>query len=597
MADVTSLITQQSDAAQTIFNEARAYFETLQGADSSINVDELLQDSYDAYDVANIGSVSTTLANRPSVNVSTGAIPLVPVFSFSAVDPVAVPDFNFGAPAVNIPDAPSAALPSVPTAPAIVDPDVPTAPVFTLPTAPTLSTITLPEPPSIQTPQFITQAPYDDLVVPTNNFTFAEQIYQSALLDSAKAKLLNDMTNGGYGIEPADEAQLWERGRERETENALVAINEAYRLGAARGFPLPPGEVFVAVQRAEQDLQNKMSTASREIMLKRADLYVENRKFTITEVRGLETVLINLHSSIQERALNTARYTLDASIQIYNAVVARFNARLAKYQADAAIFEAQIRAALSQVEIYRTTMEGKRIELEVQGQQIDNYRARIQAIESIVNIYRTQLDGANVKANIERIRIDAFRGLIDAFSAQVQAKVAEFNLFRARIDGELSKVQIFEAQTRAYESQVNGARAKSDVKLGNLRVETEQAQQKLAAYNATLEGFKTNLNAQLESGRLTVDMYNADNRAIESLSQGQKAELEVRLAAVNQTRLQNIELFRVAIANAQAKSQAAISQASLEQGFTQFLGSQYTAQLQAAFGAINALAVQTKEDA
>src|SRR5690242_5189098 len=61
-----------------------------------------------------------------------------------------------------------------------------------------------PEAPSIvlATPSDIS-LPADDLLAPTNNFTFFEAAYVSTLLDPLKAKLLADLTTGGYGIDTA----------------------------------------------------------------------------------------------------------------------------------------------------------------------------------------------------------------------------------------------------------------------------------------------------------------------------------------------------------------------------------------------------------
>lgn len=583
-----------SSALVAFGNELTAVVQAQLGSSQPLDIDRLLPASYGEFRVPNV-FLPHFSSTRPSVSVTPGPVPATPTFQFSPLNPVTVPDFNDAPPAIAIPLAPDATLPPVPAAPSLSEPDIPTAPALNLPAAPELTGVTLPQPPSIALPQFTSTAPDDDLLVPTNNFSFAEQAYLSTLIDPLKAKLLADLLNGGYGIETADEEQLFERLRERETEAAQASIDEVYRLGAARGFPLPPGEVFVAVQRAEQALQDRLSTASREIALERSRLFVENRQFTIGQVREVEAMLINLHNSVQERALNSARFTFQASIEIYNAVVARFNARLAKYQAGAAIFEAQIRAALSQVEIYRVTMDGKRIELQAQGQLIDNFKARVEAAKTVIDIFRVQMDAANVRATIERTRIEAFRGLIDAFQAQVQAKVAEFGMFRARVDGELAKLQIFETQARAYESQVNGARVKSDVQLGNLRAETEQAQAKLGAFQASLEGYRANLAALIDSGRLQVDLYQADNQQISVFNQNLRANAELDLSAINSTREQNIKLADVAIANARAKVAAAIQGFELKTEVAKYLPNIQAKTLEALLGQLNVLSVENQE--
>src|SRR3990167_1023926 len=173
---------------------------------------------------------------------------------------------------------------------------------------------------AVTVPEFLST----DLGAPTTTFSFYETAYESALLDAAKAKLLDNMLNGGYGIETADEIALFNRARDREVEAALTRIEEAGRSMASRGFPLPPGELSIYVDRAWQDMQNKVSGMNRDITLERDKLYVENRKFTITETRELEQILIGFHNSVQERAFNVARATVELAVAVYNSQLARF---------------------------------------------------------------------------------------------------------------------------------------------------------------------------------------------------------------------------------------------------------------------------------
>src|SRR6266850_4842725 len=123
--------------------------------------------------------------------------------------------------------------------------------------------------------------PVDNLLAPTAVFTFAEQAYNTTLTDPLRAKLLADLQNGSYGIDPTDEIALLNRARDREVELAMTRIDDAGRVMAARGFPLPPGEFAIAVDRAYQELQNKVSGVNREITLDRAKRFVDARQLTI----------------------------------------------------------------------------------------------------------------------------------------------------------------------------------------------------------------------------------------------------------------------------------------------------------------------------
>ena len=467
---------------------------------------------------------------RPAFPGVSATLPVAPTFTFSDLVPVAVADFLSATPVLNIPPAPSAALPSAPAAPTLNDVAIPDAPTTLLPVAPTLSTYgELPAAPSISLPYFTAEMPLDDLVAPSSEFSFYEQAYASALLDATKAKLLSDMENGGYGIEPADELQLWERARAREIILSQQTADEAVSFHATRGFRLPPGELSVVIQRGQQDLQDKLSSINRDIALKRADLYVDSRKFTIQQAKELENTLINYHNSVMERALNASKAVLEFAISIFNAQVAKFNARVSAYQTEAQVFETRVRAALVQVEVYRAILDGRRTEVEIDKTKVDVYRAEIGAVDAVVGIYRTRMEAAKIQSDIEANRLNVFRAMTEAYAQQVQAKVAEFSMYSSQIDGETAKIDAFRAEVDAYTAQVAGARAKVDVQVAQANVETEQARAKLLAYQASIDGFRADLTSQVEVLRSTTDVYRADLTAFATAVDALKAAFSLQV--------------------------------------------------------------------
>lgn len=514
-----------TDPASIIADQQAFAVSTVNSADTLIsNLNDLAQTSF--YFVPNVENIpspgygyDTSIATQDlllglfpdnlTVADITGTEPEFTAATVDSLGAITVPDFNDAAPILSMPAVPSSALPIAPSSPSISDPVLPSAPTITMPVSPLLASIIFPDTPSIAIPVFASALPVDDLVVPTNNFTFFEELYTSALLDELKAKLLYDLENGGYGIEPGDEAELFQRARDREVEAALTRVEDAGRAMASRGFPLPPGELSIHIDRAWQEMQDKVSSASRDITLKRADMYVENRKFTIEQTKGLEQILIGYHNSVMERALNAAKATLEAALEIFKAQVSRFNARLDSYKSEGVVFEARVRAALAQVEVYRVQMEGKRIEADVQRVQVEIYNAQLAGVTAVVGLYRVQMEAAQVQANIERLRIESFQALIQAYTAQVQAKVAEFNMYEAGIKGQVARVQAYEAEVRAYTAKVDGAKAKADILIARLRGQIEVANQGVEAYKARLEGYKTNILAQVQTVDAKTRVYGA----------------------------------------------------------------------------------------
>lgn len=306
--------------------------------------------------------------------------------------------------------------------------------------APEVPTISLASPVDILIPD-------SDLLAPTNDFTFFEAAYTSTLLDPLKAKLLEDLTNGGYGIDMNDESALFQRARDREVEVAMTRVSDAGRSMAARGFTLPPGELNVTIDRAYQELQDKTSTISRDIFTNSAARFVENRRFTIEQVKDLERVLIGFHNSMQERALNAARATAEVGIAVYNALVLRLRARLEaakiasevqrdKIQVEVARAEATIRLFQGQIAAYEANL---RRGVEVTRAQVDLYRADIDANRALTDglISRSTLQQKVIEATTQQ-NIQISNLAIESAKAKLLAtvKALEFQAEAAKFGSE-----------------------------------------------------------------------------------------------------------------------------------------------------------------
>lgn len=355
----------------------------------------------------------TALQSLAGAEIVTGTTELPESYNYASVPEVAFPILGASRPTINV-----GAFPATPEAPTT-----------------SFSAVT---PVSM---------PVDDLLAPTGVFSFAEAAYESILIDPLKAKLLDNLVNGGYGIETADEIALFNRARDREVEAMLSRVEDAGRAMASRGFPLPPGELSIHVDRAYQGMQDKVSTASRDITLERSRLFVENRQFTIQEVRQLEQILMNYWNSLQERALNAAKFTAEFGLLVYNALIERYKARLS-----AAKISADVNLQTVQVDVERA-----RAAFEVFRSQIAGYEAAL----------RGQIEPARVQAEIYRADVDATRMVNDATisRASLQQKVIEATVqqniqisnmtienARARINGTIAELQ-FRTQAAQFGAQ------------------------------------------------------------------------------------------------------------------------------------------------
>lgn len=427
---------------------------------------------------------------------------------FSTISVDNIPEFLAVEPVLNLPARPDATLPGAPTnAPEFNAPALPARPNVVLPPAPTFAPVAVPELSNVELPLFDMQMDFPDLAAPTQVFQYDEREYESALLDETKKKLLDDMVNGGYGIDPDDERRLWDRARERELLNANARLEELSRLHAARGFALPPGSLYAQQEAAQQELLEKNSSLSRDIALKRADLYVDNRKFTIQSALQLENMLINYYGAMAERALNAARLQVEMGIALYNAQVERFKTRLESYRTYAAVFESRVRSALASVELYKAQVEGARLTVETQKLHAEVYQTQIDGVSALINLYRNEMEAAQIAAQIEQIKLNAFRTQVEAYGEQVRAKAAEFGMFEAGVRGETARVQAYQASVQAYAARVGGLEAKARAQEVRARTEIAQATAKLDIYKTDMERYRTDISKVAEQIRGMLGLY------------------------------------------------------------------------------------------
>lgn len=204
---------------------------------------------------------------------------------------------------------------------------------------------------------------------PTEDFSYTDPGYASILRNPFIAKLLDDMQNGGYGIETSDELNLWNRAREREVLAAQANIDEARRQASYTSFPMPQGTMNVAIAKARQDALAKNSSVNRDIALKRADLYVQNRQFILDKVLQSENQSIELYNAVQNRALQVARTQVELAISLFDAGI--------KY------FVAQQEAILKQIE---AGVENSRLITTIFASDVQAYSAFVNSVVSAAGI-------------------------------------------------------------------------------------------------------------------------------------------------------------------------------------------------------------------
>lgn len=442
------------------------------------------------------GSITITDPTSDIDRIGALATPVSP--DLASVTP-AVPTLDAERPVVSLPARPDADVGDAPSdAPAITDVAAPDAPLITLPSVPTFEELQIPAAPTYTMPSFAAQAPADTLLAPTAVFSFVDTGYTSDLRDPLVAKLLYDLENGGYGIDTADEQALWVRARDRAEATARLAIEEAMKRAAATSFPMPTGALNADIQRARAALMQTVNDTNREIFVKRADMFVENRKFTIEQVQAYEKMDRELYNAIQERALNVAKVTVELGVAVFDATVRKFAASLDAYKTEASVFETRVRAELAKAEQFKAQIEAESLRGQFNAQRVALYQAQLNGVQTVANLYKTRVEAMAALTAAQGQKIEIFKSRVQAYGERVRAKASEFEMYRSAVLGETSKLEIyrtdiaaFEARMRAEELRARTLTMGNDALLSRFKAAVQQ-------YEAQLKGLSATVDAKLE---------------------------------------------------------------------------------------------------
>lgn len=120
---------------------------------------------------------------------------------------------------------------------------------------------------------------------------FITQFFPTCSYDAALEWLCNTIKNGGTGIPAAVEDQIYQRARDRETREVSRLEDEAMNAMSSRGWAIPHGAVNAMVLNIQQEASNKVSSISRDIMIKQVEVEIENIKFAVSQSLDLRKSL------------------------------------------------------------------------------------------------------------------------------------------------------------------------------------------------------------------------------------------------------------------------------------------------------------------
>jgi len=438
-----------------------------------------------------VGTITTT---PPAIDI--------PVATSITVDPTLV-DI--------IPTAPADSVyPVVPSSPSTADHNFPDAPVYTLPAVPTLHDIVLPEFIDRTIEQPTMSLPLLDFDVPAQDqINDGGLTAEDALVQSVKAKLISNISNGGTMINPQVEADIWNRDLERNEQALQDAVDKLTAQWAKLGWSMPDGLLAGNILGVNNEYMNKKLDRSREIAVKQAELEQAGMFKSLEIAISLEKVLIDNLNDYARRVLETSKTTAEVTISFLKTRIDRYNSLLAAFKADMDSYKVNIEAELERVEVYKARLSGQQIISGIDETQVKMYSAKIGAVGQLADIYKTGVQAVTSMYEAERQKIDMYKTKVDAYTATVKAITEKY----------ATQVEGFKSYLSAWTTSSD-----SQTKLIDVGVRAQ-----IAETEATLKEWETQLKLIQENTTLKLEALKTVTQTASNMVAGSLSALHVSL--------------------------------------------------------------------
>lgn len=414
------------------------------------------------------------------------------------------PSIDYGTPpppfAIAIPDAPGVDL-------EFEDPTL----EVKLPEAPALLQLNVRRFSGLNLPDFDAVDPVLTAVEPSIREYTPGKEYTSDLLLRVKAAL-EQRVAGGTGLDPDVENAIWDRGREREARTQADALAQLDQMEAL-GFAMMPGIYLDARLKiiTETDYANRGH--SREVMIKAAELELDNVKHALTTAVQLEGQLMDYTNAVETRVFEAAKYATEAQVSIYNAKVQAFGAMVDVYKTKVAIYEARVRAEVSRVDAYRAEIAAEEAKASINRTLVDQYKVLVDVALSNIEIFKARIGAIQARADIEKTKVEVFGAQVQGYTAQVNAYTAGVEGFRATVQAEATKQEVYKSRVDAFSARVNAYGREVDARVAAYRGRIDAKTAEYTGYQAAIAGESARIEGIVKTSSVIADAYKGQVQA------------------------------------------------------------------------------------
>lgn len=465
---------------------------------------------------------------------------------------------------LQIPDAPEPRPePVFPVAPVGRDIALPDKPVLNRPGMPDLVELVIPAfrfaplPPwSDENPEFVGSSVSAVL-------QWHETPYVPVLMDEQVA-VIRRMWAGGTGLPPAVEQALWERAASREDIAIARDVSAAAVEFSGRGYTLPPGALVARIDAVRAEGALRKQGLGRDILAKVTDTHIENLRYACTQALAAESVLVGLWGQMAQRALESAKYQMDAELAVLNANIAIYNARQGARQNSANVRRLALEERAQEIQTMRLELDAELAKGQINEQRVRVFSELYRALQADVDLYKAEMGGAQIESELQRNEVERFKAAVQATAELVQADKLRYDAYESRVKGETAKAGLLESQARAYSAYVSGKSTVAEIAIKNQRAGLDLQDLELRAFIAGLESDKAVLQAQVAAITANAEAHKTNTARFVAQAQAETAIAEVDQRAWDSQVRNSIALYEAEMRKVIADMEQMIRVAGLQ---------------------------------
>ncbi|MBS0453944.1 MAG: hypothetical protein JSS14_21800 [Proteobacteria bacterium] len=203
---------------------------------------------------------------------------------------------------------------------------------------------------------------------------------------------------GGSGLSPAVEQQLWERGRARILADTERTEEEAMASWANKRWPVPPGALTNQINQIRLDAGRKLAEQSRDISIKSFDTEIENVRFAVKEVIDQRKVALDSAGDYIRTIMLGPQTAMQLATGLANIRSELSRNLVALYTAQVTALDPKVRLAITDAQL---KIEGEKANLAAKEQSMDaKVKAAIAGAQMVAQQAAAGLNAINAQASV-----------------------------------------------------------------------------------------------------------------------------------------------------------------------------------------------------